>query len=146
MSEPVAIRTLADVIQASVSPVFLLAGIGALLNVMVLRLSRVVDRYRFLITQVNETSAQMFKIKTEVDILASRIQLINWAIGSFSFGGLLVCFVVSSLFSRTVFNIYINTSVIAMLFISSMGMIAVGLIFFLRETTLSATSLIDNRE
>ena len=143
MSEVVPVRALTDMIQASLAPVFLFVGIGMLLKSMSARLARVVDRYRWLISQASNTSSKIAKNKREIGILARRIHLISWVIGSFSFSGLLICFIVSSLFSRTVFEIYIDASIIAMLFISSMSMIAVGLIFFLREITLSATSLIE---
>ena len=39
---------IAHVIQIAIAPVFLLAGIGAFLNVMTNRLGRVVDRWRSL--------------------------------------------------------------------------------------------------
>jgi hypothetical protein len=40
------LSTVADTIQSAIAPVFLLAGIGAILNVMVGRLARIVDRAR----------------------------------------------------------------------------------------------------
>ena len=42
------LSTVADTIQSAIAPVFLLAGIGAILNVMVGRLARIVDRARTL--------------------------------------------------------------------------------------------------
>ena len=39
-----AVETIAGVIQLSVAPVFLLAGIAGMLNVLSVRLGRVVDR------------------------------------------------------------------------------------------------------
>ena len=41
-----ALPTIVEAIHASVSPVFMLTGIGALLNVLAGRLARVVDRAR----------------------------------------------------------------------------------------------------
>ena len=40
------LRTLAQIIQLAVAPVFLLAGLGAFLNVCAGRLARIVDRAR----------------------------------------------------------------------------------------------------
>ena len=51
-----AVTTVAQVIQLAVAPVFLLAGIGAFLNVCAMRLARIVDRAR----------------RIEPDLLASR--------------------------------------------------------------------------
>lgn len=41
-----AVSTIAQTIQLSLAPVFMLAGIGQLLNVLAGRLSRVIDRAR----------------------------------------------------------------------------------------------------
>ena len=47
--EPVAsITSVSHVIQLAVAPVFLLSGVGAILAVLINRLGRIVDRYRFL--------------------------------------------------------------------------------------------------
>ena len=43
---PTSVTTVAQIIQLAVAPVFLLAGIGAFLNVCAGRLSRIVDRAR----------------------------------------------------------------------------------------------------
>ena len=42
------ITTVSHVIQLAVAPVFLLSGIGAILDVLINRLGRIVDRYRVL--------------------------------------------------------------------------------------------------
>ena len=44
--EPNAVENIAVVIQLSVTPVFLLAGIAGMLNVLSIRLGRVIDRAR----------------------------------------------------------------------------------------------------
>lgn len=44
MDQLTSIETIATVIQLAVAPVFLLAGIAGLLNVLSIRLGRVVDR------------------------------------------------------------------------------------------------------
>jgi hypothetical protein len=43
---------ISHVIQLAVAPVFLLAGVGAILNVMANRLSRIIDRARVLETKL----------------------------------------------------------------------------------------------
>ena len=45
-TSPTSVTTVAQIIQLAVAPVFLLAGIGAFLNVCAGRLSRIVDRAR----------------------------------------------------------------------------------------------------
>ena len=51
--EPISsVETIATVIQLAVAPVFLLAGIAGLLNVLSIRLGRVVDRVRVVETRL----------------------------------------------------------------------------------------------
>ena len=45
MELPTQVATVAQVIQLAVAPVFLLAGVGALLNVLTSRLSRIIDAF-----------------------------------------------------------------------------------------------------
>ena len=40
--------SISEIMQSAVTPVFLLAGIGALMNVMTGRLGRIIDRLRYL--------------------------------------------------------------------------------------------------
>ena len=46
-------QTISQIMQAAVSPVFLLAGVGALLNVLSGRLGRIIDRLRFLLYDIS---------------------------------------------------------------------------------------------
>ncbi len=55
--EPLPVSTIAHLIQLAIAPVFLLAGIGAILNVLAQRLARVVDRARTLEAEI-ESSAE----------------------------------------------------------------------------------------
>ena len=52
MDQLTSIETIATVIQLAVAPVFLLAGIAGLLNVLSIRLGRVVDRVRVVETRL----------------------------------------------------------------------------------------------
>ncbi len=86
-------------IQLAVAPVFLLAGIGALLNVMTNRLGRVVDRARRLEglwNQMNDRGHQIARV--ELKGLERRGRLASWAINLCTFAALLVCTVVAALF------------------------------------------------
>ena len=65
---------LSHIIELSVAPVFLLAGIGAFLNVVASRLARIVDRARNLEERylAGPTAEEMARIKTELGILDQR--------------------------------------------------------------------------
>ena len=51
-------QTISQIMQSAVSPVFLLAGVGALLNVLSGRLGRIIDRLRFLQSYIDITQGE----------------------------------------------------------------------------------------
>jgi hypothetical protein len=71
------IDDIAHIIQLSVAPVFLLAGIGAFLTVLSGRLSRIVDRARVLEAQlVTPERPHSATIVNELNVLEKRGRLI----------------------------------------------------------------------
>jgi Protein of unknown function (DUF2721) len=133
--EPIAtIKALASVIQLAVAPVFLLAGIAGLLNVLSARLARIVDRARVVERRIpqakNEKQRQL--LHGETSTLWTRIALIHWAIRSCVTSALTVCVVIVALFvgDFVTFNI---AALIAILFVVAMLLIIVGLVFLLYE-------------
>ncbi|MGB8250108.1 MAG: DUF2721 domain-containing protein, partial [Azonexus sp.] len=56
------VSSVAHVIQLAVAPVFLLAGVGALLGVLTNRLARVVDRFHALERALAEESSPAFRL------------------------------------------------------------------------------------
>ena len=142
------ITTLADVssvgqaVQLAVAPVFLLAGVGALLAVLTNRLARIIDRVHLLERELPaETSDAEQKAHRKATYpLARRARLIHWAISLCTTCELLVCVVVAALFIGAGLGIDLSHAV-ALLFIAAMLTLIVGLICFLREIAL-ATALI----
>ena len=76
------VSSVAHVIQLAVAPVFLLAGVGALLGVLTNRLARVVDRFHALERELAENPSSDYRRKAQTTItsLARRARLIHWAI------------------------------------------------------------------
>src|SRR3546814_3769422 len=75
------ITVIAQTIQLAVAPVFLLAGIGAFLNVCAGRLGRVIDRARVVERVVLETVGEERKrMLREIRKLDRRIDFLNNAI------------------------------------------------------------------
>jgi len=137
--EPIAtIKALASVIQLAVAPVFLLAGIAGLLNVLSTRLARIVDRARVIERRVPQAKSaeQRQLLHGEASTLWTRIALINWAIRLCVTSALVVCVVIVALFVADVvaFNI---AALIAILFVAAMLLIIVGLVFLLREISVA---------
>lgn len=137
MTEPMAVTAIANAIQLSVAPVFLLAGVGALLNVLTTRLSRAVDRYRFL-TSSDEQMRSLASSRDEINVQISRTRLIHWAIVFCTLCALAICVVVALLFIGTEVGRDLST-VIAALFIGAMLSLTLALVLFLREIGLALT-------
>lgn len=131
------IDEIAHVIQLSIAPVFLLTGVGTLLNVLSGRLARVVDRARVL-EQLLSTSEAPHEGATvhELRILERRGKLIYLAVTLSTTSALMVCFVIASLFASSILH-YRTRVIVTGLFIAAMVTLIVGLILFLREVFLA---------
>lgn len=123
---------IAHIIQLSVAPVFLLAGVGALLNVLAGRLSRIVDRTRGLIAQDDKTPHD----KEELDLLKKRARAINASLAMCTFAATQVCVVIISLFAFY-FGLTQSPLIIAGLFIATMASLVIGLVLFQIEVYLA---------
>ena len=130
------------ILKLSVAPVFLLAGIGAFLNVVASRLARIVDRARNLEERylAGPTAEEMARIKTELGILDQRVKLSQRAVLLFSFAGLLVCLVVATLFIGEFVALPLAAPV-ALMFIAAMLAMIVGLTLFLLETSIATRTI-----
>lgn len=133
MSDPQIISDVASAIQLSVAPVFLLAGIGGLLNVLTSRLARAVDRVRFLSSN-NESNSKSDRV--EFDIQMRRTKFIHWSIILSTVCALKVCLVITLLFEG---NVILDdpSTLITFLFISAMISLTLAMILFLFEISLA---------
>ena len=131
-------------IQLAVAPVFLLAGVGALLTVLTNRLARIIDRVHLIERRIEDaaSAAQRVAEAKETITLARRARLIHWAITLCTTCELLVCAVVCVIFISHEFG-HNAATVIAALFIAAMVSLIGGLLCFLREIAL-ATALIES--
>lgn len=140
--EPVAsITSVSHVIQLAVAPVFLLSGVGAILAVLINRLGRIVDRYRFLEgakPKVEEGAAMVADI--EMKILSRRARLIHWAISLCTVGALFICIVIATLFIGSMMHVGVSQA-IALMFVAAMLALIAGLLSFLREISLATGSI-----
>ncbi len=135
------IASIAHVIQLAVAPVFLLSGIAAILNVLGIRLSRIVDRARVLEGQFATTPPERIEtLRTSLQRMAVRARLVSWSISLCTSSAILVSSVVIVLFIGSLVGINVRVF-IAILFIAAMVTLTVGLIFFLREVHLATRHL-----
>ncbi|HWW65301.1 MAG TPA: DUF2721 domain-containing protein [Sphingomonadaceae bacterium] len=124
---------LAHTIQLAVAPVFLLSGIGAFLNVLAGRLSRIIDRARLIGAAMApagdpEHDRQVWELR----LLDRRIRYAIFAIALCTTSAVLICLVVAGIFvadnSRWLVGRYVAAG-----FISAMVLLIAGLICFLLE-------------
>lgn len=124
-------ESLSKAIQLSVSPVFLLAGIGALLNVLSTRLARVADHSR----RLSESDARADDIDRKH--CKRRMQHILRAIWLLTCATLLLSIVVSAMFMSVITQVNL-TAIVAPLFITTMGMLMLASVSFLLEVRLAS--------
>lgn len=131
----------AHIIQLAIAPVFTLAGIGALLNVMANRLARVVDRWRTLENGLDETEgAQREMAVMELGVLDRRMARIHLAISLSTLAALLICVVIILLFTGQLTPIPVAQAV-SVLFVASMVFLSIALVSFLMEVRIASRTL-----
>ena len=132
---------LAQIIQLAVAPVFLLAGLGAFLNVCAGRLARIVDRMRNLEPRIIDSRGQEHdRLLIEVRLLDRRSRIVSGAIFLTVLAALLISAVVVLLFLAFLTSYRFGTA-IALLFIASMICTGLGFAIFLHETRLGIRAI-----
>ncbi len=127
------ISTVARTIQLAVAPVFLLAGIAGILNVVATRLARVVDRVRELERDIPEAEQAIRDQElSELAILGRRMSVCHLSIGLCTASALLICMVVMILFLAGLTGMDFATSV-SLLFIGATLCLTLGLLLFLEH-------------
>jgi hypothetical protein len=131
---------IAKVINVAVAPVFLLTGISGALNVLSIRLGRIIDRGRKLNEeQLVPGSPHAEEVDHEQRQLAIRALLIQRAIMACTVSALFICMVIIALFVEVLLNFQLQLFVVIM-FMMALVCLSYGLITFLREIDMSALS------
>ena len=131
---------IAQVVQSSVAPVFLLTGVAATLSVLTNRLARVVDRARILEDRLESQPARRGALLADLGVLARRARYIYAAISMCAIAALLVALVVVSLFADAFLGVEVAKA-IALLFVGAMLCLAVAYIAFLIEVRIAIAAL-----
>lgn len=135
------VAVIARVIQLSVAPVFLLSGVGAMLAVLTNRLARIVDRGRFLESQLATAAEHRHdELHRNLLTLSRRAKLANIAISLCTVCALLVCTVIAALFFGAFLELDVSMMV-ALLFVLAMLALIGGLVLFLREIFIATSNL-----
>ena len=138
MIEASTVNSVSQLIQLSVAPVFLLAGVAGLLNVFTGRLSRIIDKvdkldkYEDEHQLINKKDEDILKLKQRRKFLTMRMRNTNLAILFCTSTGLLIAMVIVTMFLSAIFQ-FKDSFFIVLLFISAMLCLIISLFLFLRE-------------
>lgn len=136
-----AISSIAQTIQLAIAPVFLLAGIGAILNVLAGRLARVVDRSRVLeALHAESTGEEHRRYVLELRVIDRRMRLANASIALIVASAIVVCLLVALLFITQLVGLPLR-ELVAIAFVLGMALLIAGLLLFLLEINLALRSL-----
>lgn len=131
------LSTVAETIQTAIAPVFLLAGIGAFLNVLTGRLSRVIDRARSIEEHhLNDPPDSRAQYLDEMRLIDRRMTVINRALMLAVTSAVAICVVVAMLFVAELFKLRSGRE-IAIVFIFAMAMLTAAFFAFAIEVRLS---------
>jgi Protein of unknown function (DUF2721) len=130
---------IADAIRLAVTPIFLLAGVGITVNILIARLGRIVDRARVLEGQPRSTDARQ-PLEAELGVLSRRARLIYQAIALSIACALSLCLTVTTLFIGSLLALNLST-VIVLLFVTAMVSLIGALLTFFREIILATRHL-----
>jgi len=132
----------AELIQLSLVPVFLLVGIGQILNVVTSRLARIVDRSRWYETEKRSGSIDEFDEAhcDELEALRRRMRYANTSISYLTAAALLVCITVALLLANGIVAVQLDFVVLG-LFILAMIAITAGVVYFFVEVSIASASL-----
>ena len=130
------VTTIAHAIQLAVAPVFLLTGVASILSVLTNRLSRIIDRSRFLEGRLLQVEGSNQAVQVELKSLKQRARLIHLAIGLCTTCLLLICSVVAVLFLGSFITLNMAV-VIASLFVTAMLCLIAALLNFIGEIYLA---------
>ena len=141
MDQVIAVSTIAHTIQLVMAPVFMVAGISGLLNLLAMRLNRVVDRSRALASDFTapdhpDHDRQVWELR----ILDRRIRIVNWAILLCTTSAIAICLVVAALFIAALSDLNVGRW-IALAFILAMLLLISGLACFLLEIRLALLTI-----
>jgi hypothetical protein len=141
VNDPQPLSDVLRIIQLAIAPVFLLAGIGSILNVIAGRLNRVVDRSRIVERWHGETEGEEHvRHVRELRLIDRRITLASNAIFLCVASAVAVCLLVTLLFVAELMRANLAQAV-AVLFVVAMALLALGLIMFLIETRVAVRSI-----
>ena len=135
------VSTIAQTIQLSLAPVFMLAAIGQILNVLAGRLARVIDRARILEERVIAANGRdRDRDVWELKLHDERMSIINAALFLSVLSAVMACIVIALLFVANIAKLHIATA-IAFCFILAVTLLTCCLAAFMWEVRVSLRAI-----
>jgi hypothetical protein len=132
---------IAHVIQLAIAPVFLLTAVGTLINTLVHRLGRSVDRRRTLVAEMPALQGVMAaSAEAELTFVRRRVRLVYTAILLAVTAALLICVLIAIAFVDALINADF-AQLVAVLFVLAMLALIGSLGLFLREVYLGVNTV-----
>jgi hypothetical protein len=124
-------------LQACITPVALISGVGLLLLTITNRIGRVIDRVRHLVAELDDSEAKREMIKVnEINILLSRGKLLRNSIAWILAGMISSCLIIPLLLIMSLSETDLKL-IGYLLFIISILSLFVSLIYFFKDVLLS---------
>lgn len=124
-----------EIVRLSLSPAFLLAAIGAVMNVMMARVIWVADRIERLEARI--AAGEALERRRELRVLHRRRRLAQRAVMLSTAAALTICVVIALLFVSAFITPQIGT-LTALAWIATMALLIGGLVLFVAETLVAA--------
>jgi len=136
-----ALGDIGHVIQLAITPVFLLTAVGTLINVLVNRLGRSVDRRRTLTASLSHVEGDVAaSARGELTYVQRRVRLIYSAILLAVLCALLICLLIAIAFIDALIAMNL-AQLVAILFVLAMLALIGSLGLFLREIYLGVNTI-----
>lgn len=130
-----------EIIQLSLAPIFLIVGIGTLVNVATGRVARIIDRARWLENLAAEDPKRINqKVRREIHSLDKRMRLANWSINFLIGAAVVTCINVMLLLVNGLVDISLDVTIL-ITFMVCMTLLTGGLIAFFLEVSLATATL-----
>ena len=132
---------LAKDIQLALAPVFLLTGISSLLNMLVGRLARIVDRARFIEEHFTARDHPRHDVQvSELRLLDRRMRTVNAAIFTMTLSAVAPCTVVAAMFLARLAGFGFART-LSVVFALSLILLIAGLVLFLGEVRMAVKAI-----
>jgi hypothetical protein len=128
------------VIQLAVAPVFLLAGVGAIINVLSGRLARIVDRARAIEALIEAGEGDGAALVARLETLSERARFVSMAMTLAVTCALLVSVMIAVAFVDAFLPMNLAV-VVAIMFVLAMFAFSAALLAFLHEIRLASANL-----